>query len=623
MSKIELLELLRQKQEECRMIIESKNEELQFYDTFFKRNNFNNVESIANIDLTAFLFAYLLPNLANTENKQEVYEYLKKDVLSLIEIVEQTPKEGLANLIEICERLKEFDAVRVARGLFAVPKRKLGRPSLEKFAIESIIEKDNLEKLYYVHDETKRNIGSFFDLYAQMETAFVNAINIIRDLKAIKEEYQRFQQRLSQIPFNSKERKIITSRFKNSYDFSQLRRHTDIIRAHYEKLTSIERSKKRNAQRDLNTYETLEKKIRELLTNNTEITDVANILSKVSEPEIRLSVLKLIYQHNQEYYEQLIKEYETLSNNSIISYKKILNDYGIVNADIKTIMHNPAEVVESILAKIKQLNITEELIIIKILQITDKDTFETIYGLIIHGQLTLDFATKNLLIFSKETIEYKNLIINVSLFKELGFNPNNLNNSQQIFISNPNTIATNIEILKIYGFEKNFKKDIDYSFLSNPNLMSIIDIMLELGLEKFLEEDLSILNYYKNINRLRVLKELNIEVETKEELIELLTTTSFLVPDNMIESYISTQNEDEIDIEGIPDDLEVLRDYQKTSRVYDINGVLLSKNRIKRNYHDLEGVENRLAKSIFKGAQISPKDYEIISKTLKESLTQK
>lgn len=620
MQKQELIKLLNIKQQECNQVLEEENEELYFFQIFFQRNDFRGFQSIIDTDYSAFLLAYLLMCLENVEDRDFAYQYLKEEVISIKEIVEESPAEGLDSLLQLCETFKESGVLEDARDYLDTSKKKMGKLSLKRVLIENIISEKL--KLSNQASNEERNLGSFINLYIRGSRAFINAIKIIMDMKALGVEYEQLQFQIQLFDLNSKEKKHLQSIFKNSFDLTRFNNEIKDLRTYYEKILSRDRSKKRSAQKEQKTYETLEEIINKT-EDGTEIKDIDKILSKVPDEEVKLAVLQYVYQHNEQYYKQLVNEYNKLSKNSIISYQRVLNDYQLVNVDIKTIMHNPVEVIETILSKLKQLNIVSEQLLVTILQVTDIDTFETIYGLITQGLLTLDFVRENLLIFSKETPEYKNLTVNVAMFKELGFNPNNLNNSQQIFIANPNTVAANIEILKVYGFEKNFKKEVDYSFLSNPNLMSLIDTMLELGLEKFLEEDLSILNYYKNINRLRVIKELNIEIETKEELIELLTTTKFLIPDDMIPSYIALKDKEELTIEGLVDDIDILKDYQKTSRVYDINGVLLSKNRIRRNYHKLEGTENRLQFSLFEGCQISKKDYEIIRKTLNQSLTQK
>ena len=165
--------------------------------------------------------------------------------------------------------------------------------------------------------------------------------------------------------------------------------------------------------------------------------------------------------------------------------------------------------------------------------------------------------------FDKASSEYEHLMVNMKMFKELSFNPNNLFDNQEIFITEPKLIAQSISILKQYKFTKGFKKNVDYSFLTLPNLMSILDQMLELGLEKFLEEDLSILNHYRRLNRIRIVRELNIPIDSKEELIELLTTDKFIVSDELIPNYLQKVSNEEVtefvETSSIEDNINALK----------------------------------------------------------------
>ena len=385
---------------------------------------------------------------------------------------------------------------------------------------------------------------------------------------------------------------------------------------------SKDKYSKKTAQRELNNYQLLEKKITSALEND-EITDAIKMLSKIQDQSIRIQVLKLVYEHNKTYYDRLVQEYNELLKNSSIRYQTLLTENELDNIDVATIMNNSVEDVKTIISKLKQLNIKDKHVITTILQITDIETFELLMGYINQGLLKISFIISNPIIFSKTSEEYQRFIINMKLFKEIGFNPNYLNNSQNIFIEDPTIIGRNIEILKVYGFDKSLKRDIDYTFLTKEDLMLRLDNALELGLEQFLEEDLSILNYYENFRRIKVLQALNIELSSKDELIECLTSSIFLVPDESITNYIDTINPKEITMDSIPDDISILKKYQTSQRVYDVNGVLLSKKRIERNYAESEDIENRTLYSILHESILSKSNYRTLKETFNESLTYK
>jgi len=293
-------------------------------------------------------------------------------------------------------------------------------------------------------------------------------------------------------------------------------------------------------------------------------------------------------------------------------------------------MSNSVEEVKAILQRLRKVNITDQKITKTILQITDIDTFNSILDLVESGILSTNLLSEHPIMFDSASEEYENLMINMKMFKELGFNPNNLFDNQDIFITEPKLIAQSIEILKKYKFTKGFKKNVNYSFLTIPNLISILDQMLELGLEKFLEEDLSIINHYRRLNRIRIVRELNIPIDSKEELIELLTTDKFIVSDELIPNYLQKVSNEEVTefVKSTPstDDIEVLKQYETTPRTYNINGVLISINRVKRNYSEfnknsLSG--NRLLYSVLNDSHLTKPNYRTIKETLTESLTYK
>ena len=116
-----------------------------------------------------------------------------------------------------------------------------------------------------------------------------------------------------------------------------------------------------------------------------------------------------------------------------------------------------------------------------------------------------------------------------------------------------------------------------------------IDTLLELGYETALVEDLSILNYQNNFKRLYLLKILNIPVESIGELKQVLSSEKFIVPTDTIDSYLYNANisqEKQPDLEIIPS--EFLSEYSASSRTYNINGILISKNKVKRNIQNLD-----------------------------------
>ena len=75
----------------------------------------------------------------------------------------------------------------------------------------------------------------------------------------------------------------------------------------------------------------------------------------------------------------------------------------------------------------------------------------------------------------------------------------------------------------------------------------------------------------------------------------------------------------------IPDEISRLKQFE-TTRTYNINGTILSKNRVQRNYHDSkddEEVENKLMYSILHNSIMTQTEYETVKQSLTNSLTYK
>lgn len=628
MEKVELIKLLRQKQADATSIINEESRELEFLKTFYQKYSLIGVDNMVKVDHTDLVLAYILAHISS-DDREQAFMYIYNQVESIRNIINDCSETDIKIILTVLDRLRRDDYLPEAKILFEDANKKRGKFNMKKILLNGLLSENNLQALYDIQDQTGSNMANLISLYEDAEHVFETALLIICDLKNLREDTEDFHRALDDFGANSKERRFLISEFKDDFDTTEIDKDFHEIRKHYDSLAATDRSKKKTAQRELNVYRTLEEKLVNAL-NKDEITDIAKVLTKVPDEQIRLEVLKLVYEHNNEYYQRLLSEYEELSKNSSIHYQTLLKEYGVDEIEVETIMTNSVEDVKSILQKLRKVNITDKKVIKTILQITDIETFNNILDLVELGILSTKLLIDNSIMFDKASSEYEHLMVNMKMFKELGFNPNNLFDNQDIFITEPKLIAQSISILKQYKFTKGFKKNVDYSFLTLPNLMSILDQMLELGLEKFLEEDLSIINHYRRLNRIRIIRELNIPIDSKEELIELLTTDKFIVSDELIPNYLQKVSNKEVtefvETSSVEDDINALKQYETTPRTYNINGVLISINRVKRNYSEfnknsLSG--NRLLYSVFNDSHLTKSNYRTIKETLTESLTYK
>lgn len=622
MKTLELLKLIKLKEQECESILNTSSKELDFLTRFYKENTFGGIDGMLTMDLTDFITAYIMSYVTN-EDRDEAFTYLHKSIESIRNIIENSTEEGMDDLINICNAISRYGALKQVRDLFADSNRRRSKMKLTTMLSNKVISSDDLDFLFELSENEDCNVAELFNLYCQVEEPFDDAMCMVHDMIALRDDYDKFNQALEIYGPNSKERKFLVQSFKDDFDITEISKNFRYMRGYYEEISKEFNSRKKTANKELGIYRALEQKIVQAIQKE-EITDVRKLISKINDEEIKLKVLQLVYEHNKDYYEKLLAEYNELSQNSTIHYQRLLKDNDI-EIDAQTIMQNSVQQVKDMLTKLKSVGITDTKVIGEILQITDIETFNQVITFFMNSTLTSKITTISPMLFNKDSDEYKNLLVNTKMLKEQGINPRNFETTQIIFISEPSLVQRNIEFLKAYSFDKSIIKGVDYSFLLNENLLEVLDKMLELGLESFIEEDLSILNYYKNINRIRVIRELNIPITSLDQLKEILTTDQFLLSDEDIMKYVEQIDPSSIKMTDIPDEVMRLKQFE-TTRTYDVNGVILSKNRVQRNYHearDDEEVENKAMYSILHNSIMTQTEYETLKQSLTNSLTYK
>lgn len=622
MKTLELLKLIKLKEQECESILNTSSKELDFLTRFYKENTFGGIDGMLTMNLTDFITAYIMSYVTN-EDRDEAFTYLHKSIESIRNIIENSTEEGMDDLINICNAISRYGALKQVRDLFADSNRRRSKMKLTTMLSNKVISSDDLDFLFELSENEDCNVAELFNLYCQVEEPFDDAMCMVHDMIALRDDYDKFNQALEIYGPNSKERKFLVQSFKDDFDITEISKNFRYMRSYYEEISKEFNSRKKTANKELSIYRALEQKIVQAIQKE-EITDVRKLISKINDEEIKLKVLQLVYEHNKDYYEKLLAEYNELSQNSTIHYQRLLKDNDI-EIDAQTIMQNSVQQVKDMLAKLKSVGITDTKVIGEILQITDVETFNQVITFFMNSTLTSKITTISPMLFNKDSDEYKNLLVNTKMLKEQGINPRNFETTQIIFISEPSLVQRNIEFLKAYSFDKSISKGVDYSFLLNENLLEVLDKMLELGLESFIEEDLSILNYYKNINRIRVIRELNIPITSLDQLKEILTTDQFLLSDEDIMKYVEQIDPSSIKMTDIPDEVMRLKQFE-TTRTYDVNGVILSKNRVQRNYHDAkedDEVENKAMYSILHNSIMTQTEYETLKQSLTNSLTYK
>ncbi len=406
----------------------------------------------------------------------------------------------------------------------------------------------------------------------------------------------------------------------------------DPLRIYYANLVNREENKQHKLDRLQRNYSMLESDMLDAARHTERIVKAPEELSTIPDVNIRRNVLRIIYNHNKPLYDAKQKEYEEMMSDSLNAYLSLFATYGIFPSqnDIEAIAHHSLEDVDSMIQQLTKGNITDPALTLNIIKISDPEIIEAYNSLTARGIITKGLLTNNLNLFDHSSPECQNLMKNIQTIENDKINPYYFTTSEKVLTTPHQTFQDNMKTLKDYKLMSSQKTGMDVSFLNASDLTEAIDTLLELGYEKNLEEKIELLNQRDKFERLRMLKELNVPVSSTDELTDVLTTPKFYMPESLIPDYIYNAAlynlPEDINLCDTPTDntstLNRLANFSKSERTYDIGGVTISKNRVKRNLSTIaqdEDSNSSLTYSILKGATLNDEEVASIKTSIASS----
>lgn len=406
---------------------------------------------------------------------------------------------------------------------------------------------------------------------------------------------------------NKKKEKKFSRVSKRSYNLDETKElYNKISKYVHEELNTIRKTRKAANKETAGYKVTLAALDRAL--KQEEIKNPQTIINTATSEKIKKAILKLIYEHNMKYYKRLEEELTELRKNTKNHYIYLLNDYNIQisESDLNKIMINKVSDLKEILNVITMIGIKEN--IVEILKNTNVSITNRIRDLVENNYLSKPYIIKNLDIFTKESKKLDKIENGILIISSYNINPVIFLNHSEILVDNQENLIKNLEILKSYNLLKNIKNTSDFTFLTQTNIENKIDKFLELGYEKCLEDDISLLNT-NNIKRLDILKILNMADQSKEELEKVLNSEKFFIRNDDISDYIPniTKYKEPVKIPSVD-----LVSFRKTGRTYEIGSNLFSIQKILR----LLSTGNDLYTSIFSGVNLTEEEYNDVLKAL-------
>lgn len=578
------------------------------YEEFVKNNPCNTVESFANSDIwevAKYLYQITEPIATLEENKETIDNFK-----SFFDGIDSDLFCGMMGLFdELCslgivdEVVDFFEETGVIKGLLKINKIDFKDNRLRDLIIDI--------KQVYKNDLLK--MSSFLKFYENDP----ESIAVIMDLVLAHRELKKasdFTKDLKENGYcgytNREEKRFLESKVKlynKICDVKSILNEVSKIRNLVDEQRSMASKYEKNIRKELCGYD----KALTLLDaslKRREITNAKEIIKNVKDEDMKKAFLKLIYEHNKVYYEELENEYNRLNQNDSNKYVALLQKYNIsfTQEDVKEIMRrNNIDDTSEIIKNIVKLNLTTQNV--EILKHTSLDKFMRIKDLVDCGYISAKYLNTN----EKFMWDESNLLDiyeeNISYLDNFNLNPGTFINITDVIIYSFDSFSNNLKILNDYGLLKYLKNVDNLSFLGDINLVSKIDKFLELGYESFLENDLGILNL-SNLKRLDILKSLNMPITDISTMYKVLSDQKFIIDDSKIDEYLPNV----VELSEKKNITSNLSDFRNTNRVYSIGDSLFSINKINR----LLESGNSLYDSLFMNRKFSEEEYDNILKAL-------
>ena len=607
MTKQELIDKCQNMIDELVLEIDNPPIEFECYNEFCRAYNYKKIDGIFKIPFIDYSSVLFYPYL-----KEKSISEIITDMKSISKIIMVLNYKELREINEILTPFVEANKIEILEDIFRdTNKRRMslrikdvlddkGRSAEDRLLLAKA--NTTIEKLIENSNDTDFNVLKLIEYYKKSRKMASNILYIERVYKEINEKH---------LDVNNRE-------VREKYNLDGIVELFNTITAIRKEVSEDKKAQESRLKDTLNKYKKFKRNI-ESAFKMDEIRNYETIIQDMDDEETIKEFLYLVYQHNRLKYDEINTLYCEYTKNSLINYLTILSDNNIKKDDIdlNKVMKNSCEDLEKML-KILTSIVTDKKSIIKIIENSNYDNVNYFKELKSRNVLSTKAFNKYPEIFDENSDLRKQLDKNIKVINEYKVDFTNFNKKPEVLIENSN-LTTNFQILKDYELIDRLDGLNRYNFLMRDDLFTLIDRIVELGYEKFLLEDLELLNEY-NWDRVYVLKSMGLMPEEKDELIKYLRDDKFFIPENKIDSYIediSTYYGD-LDVSYDINIDEVIKEKEISPRVLSFDGVLISKNRLLRKIGNNSVNSNTLFKALLKDAILNMNEVEIIKSELKE-----
>ena len=599
----EILNKLRNRQQELLEESNVKNEELVWIEEFLNQSNLSDPLEYNNIDKKKLLLAYMKAK-ANNLDVQKAEDLIKLIIPILEQSTPGNSKLFVTLLLTMAskewyEELKDIikDENEIRRGY-----------SINKMFEEYIETEEEMDALDIIVTYHGGSILKYIEEISKNLNSWEYGISIIIAMKEIADRQEELEQeynsRFSALSLSKEKelaarRKIIEREFCIECIESELKK----ITSYKKRLESEEKRKQRRLEQDIKKVANASSKLEK--SSNEIISHYLSYISGIQDTESCILLLQLIYNHNQKYYQQLEAQCNRYKANSILNYQTLCDKHNIDgNISIEELRDRYAyETLEAVIDSLVNLGITSGKTLAEILKTSNPMYLNEVGKLLEKG-----YINPKTLVSTPSLLDPKNKLVetvynNLKILEEQQIPREYCEGKEQLLLVSSEALQKNIPVLKSTDYINSLYTTTDLSFLESDELEDAINLCLQLGLETVLEEDLDILNYsVSRLKRLVIASDLDLPIETLPEVKRILKDPYFIISDEKIDRYIALKEAQEN-----PEEIKLLP-LSETKRTYRLGNIIFPKNKID---FPRDMIENN-PQLLFSNRKVTNREYQYI-----------
>lgn len=599
----EILNKLRNRQQELLEESNVKNEELVGIEEFLNQSNLSDPLEYNNIDKKKLLLAYMKAK-ANNLDVQKAEDLIKLIIPILEQSTPGTSKLFVSLLLTMAskewyEELKDIikDENEIRRGY-----------SINKMFEEYIETEDEMDALDIIVTYHGGSILKYIEEISKNLNSWEYGISIIIAMKEIADRQEELEQeynsRFSALSLSKEKelaarRKIIEREFCIECIESELKK----ITSYKKRLESEEKRKQRRLEQDIKKVANASSKLEK--SSNEIISHYLSYISGIQDTESCILLLQLIYNHNQKYYQQLEAQCNKYKANSILNYQTLCDKHNIDgNISIEELRDRYAyETLEAVIDSLVNLGITNGKTLAEILKTSNPMYLNEVGKLLEKG-----YINPKTLVSTPSLLDPRNKLVetvynNLRILEEQQIPREYCEGKEQLLLVPSEALEKNIPVLRNTDYLNSLYATTDLSFLESDELEDAINLCLQLGLETVLEEDLDILNYsVSRLKRLVIASDLDLPIETLPEVKRILKDPYFIISDEKIDRYIALKEAQEN-----PEEIKLLP-LSETKRTYRLGNIIFPKNKID---FPRDMIENN-PQLLFSNRKVTNREYQYI-----------